>query len=74
MSKANSFRADQHVKWPWGSGTGEGRVKERFEREVRRMIAGSTIKRNGSVDDSADLIEQEDGGQVLKLGSELEGT
>ena len=68
----NSFRKDQHVKWSWGNGSASGQVKERFERDVERTIKGSKIKRNGTSDDPAYLIEQDDGDQVLKLGSELE--
>lgn len=68
---SNKFRQGQHVKWNWGSGEGEGKIKERFEREVERTLKGSKIKKNGSEDDPAYLIEQEDGDEVLKLGSEL---
>ena len=72
MSNPNSFRTDQHVRWNWGSGTGCGQIAERFEREVTRTIEGSEITRNGSSDDPAYIIQQENGGKVLKLGSELE--
>ena len=71
--KKNSFRVDQHVQWNWGGGKGTGQVKERFERDVERTLKGSKITRHGSKEDPAYLIEQEDGDQVLKLGSELEG-
>lgn len=67
----NSFRKDQHVEWNWGNGTGTGQVKERFERDVERTLQGSKVSRNGSEDDPAYLIRQEDGDEVLKLGSEL---
>ena len=71
MSKANSFRTDQHVEWEWGSGKGQGQIKDRFEREVTRTLQGSEITRKGDADDPAYLIRQEDGDEVLKLGSEL---
>lgn len=71
MSQSNSFRTGEYVKWNWGNGTGCGQVAERFEREVTRTIEGSEITRNGSSDDPAYLIKQDDGGKVLKLGSEL---
>lgn len=71
MSNSNSFRTNQYVEWNWGSGTGVGQVEERFERDVTRTIEGSEITRNGSEDNPAYLIKQEDGGKVLKLGSEL---
>jgi len=72
MMAKGSFGKGQHVQWNWGSGTGKGRIKERFEDEVERTLQGSKIKRNGSKENPAFLIEQEDGHQVLKLGSELE--
>ncbi|WP_369026054.1 DUF2945 domain-containing protein [Qipengyuania sp. RANM35] len=71
MSKSNSYRTNQHVQWNWGDGTGTGQITERFERKVTRTLEGSEITRNGTKDDPAYLIEQEDGSEVLKLGSEL---
>ena len=72
MSAATSFQAGQKVAWNWRSGRGAPKSVERFERQVERTIKGSTIKRNGSADDPAYLIEQDDGDRVLKLGSELD--
>jgi hypothetical protein len=65
------FSKGDKVAWDWGNGTGEGKVAETFTRKVTRKIKGSEITRNGSDDDPAVLIEQEDGDQVLKLSSEL---
>lgn len=72
MSEDNSFRTRQHVKWKWGNGEGCGQITERFERDVQRTLNGSQITRHGTSDNPAYLIEQEDGDQVLKLGSELQ--
>ena len=72
MSNANSYQTNSYVKWKWGNGYGKGQIEERFEREVTRTIDGSEITRDGSEDDPAYLIKQEDGDKVLKLGSELE--
>ncbi|MEL7690695.1 DUF2945 domain-containing protein [Citromicrobium bathyomarinum] len=71
MSNTNSFQSDQYVQWDWGNGTAKGQIKERFEREVTRTLQGSEITRNGTEDDPAYLIRQEDGDEVLKLGSEI---
>lgn len=68
---ANSYRKGTNVKWSWGHGTAEGKIADRFDRRVQRTIKGSQIVKNGSADNPAYLIEQEDGGTVLKLGSEL---
>jgi len=59
------------VSWKWGSGTAEGKVEERFERRVQRTIKGAKVVKNGSKDNPAVLIRQDDGGKVLKLESEL---
>lgn len=69
---ANSFRQGATVKWHWGQGTATGKVAERFDRRVQRTIKGSRIVKNGTADNPAYLIEQEDGATVLKRGSELE--
>ena len=72
MSNSNSFQTDQYVQWNWGNGKGKGQIEERFEREVTRTLDGSEITKDGSEDNPAYLIKQEDGDKVLKLGSELE--
>lgn len=72
MGAENNYRKGQSVRWKWASGHGEGTIAERFDEKVTRTIKGSEITRDGSKDDPAYLIEQEDGARVLKLGSELE--
>lgn len=59
------------MKWEWGSGTATGKVEETFSKKVTRTIEGNEVTRNGSDDDKALLIKQEDGGKVLKLTSEV---
>ncbi|MET0238476.1 MAG: DUF2945 domain-containing protein [Sphingobium sp.] len=71
MSKA--YRKGAAVTWHWGTGTGHGTVSEKFEGRVQRTIKGERIVRNGTKDNPAYLVETEDGGRVLKLGSELSG-
>ena len=71
MSKANSYRTGQYVNWNWGSGTAKGKITERFERKVTRTFKGTEVTRDGSEDNPAYLIKQDDGDEVLKLGSEL---
>jgi DUF2945 family protein len=68
---AQGLRSGDTVRWNWGKGTGQGRIAERFERRVQRTIKGARIVKNGSTDNPAFLIRQDDGGSVLKLGSEL---
>jgi hypothetical protein len=59
------------VSWRWGTGTATGKVAERFTDRVTRTIDGSEITRNATEDEAAYLVEQEDGGRVLKSASEL---
>lgn len=67
-----TYRKGTKVSWKWGNGKGEGKVAESFTENVERKIDGSTIKRKASKDEPAYLIEQEDGGKVLKSHSELD--
>ena len=69
---SDTFRMGQKVSWRWGSGTATGTIKERYEREVTRTIKGTAVTRNGTHENPAYLIEQEDGSEVLKLAGELD--
>ena len=69
---STSPKVGDAVRWKWGSGTAEGRITERFTETVTRRIKGSEIKRNASPDEPAFLIEQADGSEVLKSGSEID--
>lgn len=69
-----SIRKGSKVTWKWGSSTAEGKVAEIHREKVTRQIKGEKITRDGSKDDPAYLIEQEDGGKVLKLKSEVKAT
>ncbi|MFB0875536.1 MULTISPECIES: DUF2945 domain-containing protein [unclassified Sphingobium] len=66
-----TFRNGMRVRWNWGQGVGRGRIAERYERQVERTIEGALIRRNGSPRDPAFLIRADNGGEVLKLASEL---
>lgn len=59
------------VEWEWGSGTATGEVKETYDRSVTRTIKGTEVTRNGTEDDHALYIKQDDGDAVLKLASEV---
>ena len=70
-SMSDDLHIGDKVKWTWGSGTARGKVTDRFTERVTRTIDGSEITRNATDDDPAYLLVQEDGGRVLKSGSEL---
>ena len=59
------------VAWDWGDGTAQGTVQSSFAEKTTRTIKGTEVTRNGSKDDRALYIEQEDGDNVLKLASEV---
>ncbi|MBN8827846.1 MAG: DUF2945 domain-containing protein [Sphingobacteriia bacterium] len=68
MSK---YRKGSKVSWKWGKGTAEGKIKEIYTDSIKKSLKGHQITRNGSKDNPAYLIEQENGSQIVKLHSEL---
>jgi len=66
------IRTGTKVKWKWGKGTAQGKVTETYKESITKTIKGNEVTRNGSEEDKALLIEQEDGDRVLKLESEVE--
>ncbi|MEY1556353.1 DUF2945 domain-containing protein [Yoonia sp. R2331] len=66
-----SIQSGDKVEWAWGNGTAGGEVEKINTTSVTRTIKGSEVTRNGSDDDPALEIKQEDGTLVLKLASEV---
>lgn len=69
MSKA--YPIDTKVEWSWGNGTATGHIREIHKEKITKTLKGTEVTRNGSEDEPAYLIEQEDGDEVLKLHSEV---
>lgn len=67
-----AIRTGTTVRWSWGDSHAEGTVTEVHHDSVTRQTKGEKVTRNGSDDDPAYVIEQEDGTVVLKLQSEVE--
>jgi len=67
----HSFRKGAKVHWTWADDIAHGKVEQRFERRVQRTFKGTKVVRNGSAENPAYLIAQEDGTKLLKLGKEL---
>lgn len=65
------YRKGSKVQWKWLGSIIEGKVVECFKEPVLREIKGKKIKRNGSPDKPAYLVESKAGNQALKLESEL---
>jgi Hypervirulence associated proteins TUDOR domain len=66
------MKKGDRVTWSWGQGTAEGKIVETVAEKVTRKIKGREITRNGSKEEPAYLIAQDDADQVLKSGSELD--
>jgi hypothetical protein len=73
-SDESKFKAKQHVQWNYGSGIGQGQIRESYTKKVTKTIKGSEVTRNASEQEPAYLVEQEDGDLVLKSESELTET
>lgn len=69
---SEQIRKGTDVKWKWGDDYAQGTVSEVHHERVERTIKGNEQSRNGTDDDPAIVIEQEDGTTVLKLRSEIE--
>lgn len=67
-----TIRNGTEVLWEWGDGEATGTVTAIHESSVTRTIKGTQVTRNGTADDPAYEIEQDDGSRVLKLRSEVE--
>lgn len=65
------FHKGARVEWNWAKGVGAGKVVEEFTKSVTRRIKGVEVTRKASKDEPAYMIEQDDGGRVLKSASEL---
>lgn len=68
---SETIRKGTEVTWKWGSSHAKGKVVALHRDKIERTIKGEKITRNGTDDDPAVEIEQEDGTKVLKLRSEL---
>lgn len=67
----HNWRKGSSVSWKWGSGTATGKIAEIHREKITRQLQGAEVTRNGSDDDPALLIEQDDGDRILKLASEV---
>ncbi len=65
------MRKGTQVSWKYGTGTATGKIESIHKEHVTRKIKGSDITRNGTADDPALVIVQENGDKALKLQSEV---
>ncbi|HCQ59693.1 MAG TPA: DUF2945 domain-containing protein, partial [Sulfitobacter sp.] len=65
------YQTGTKVEWDWGNGTGTGKIVKKYTQKITLKLQGSEVTRKASDDEPAYKIEQDDGSEVLKSGSEL---
>ena len=65
------MRKGTKVSWKYGTGTATGKIESIHKEATEQTIKGHKIHRNGTPDDPALLIVQDNGDKVLKLQSEV---
>lgn len=71
MSTKAYFKKGAPVGWKWLGGVVEGRVNSIFFEPTEMIIKGKKIKRNGSQQEPAYLVQSNAGNFALKLHREL---
>ncbi len=71
MEKITPFKINEKVTWKWAGGVVKGEVEEVHFAPIEKIIKGSKIKRNGSVEKPAYVVKSEAGNIALKLHTEL---
>ena len=66
-----SYQTGTKVERDWGNGTGTGKIVKKYTQKITLKLQGSEVTRKASDDEPAYKIEQDDGSEVLKSGSEL---
>lgn len=66
-----SFKKKDQVYWKWLGRKINGKVIEVYFESITKTIKGKNIKRNGSKECPAYLVEAESGNLALKLQTEL---
>jgi hypothetical protein len=66
-----SYQTGTKVEWDWSNGTGTGKIVKKYTQKITLKLQGNEVTRKASDDEPAYKIEQDDGAEVLKSGSEL---
>ena len=72
LAKKEKISVGERVQWQWMGRTIAGTVKEIYYEAVLKKIKNKAIKRNGTKENPAYLVESEAGNVALKLQSELQ--
>lgn len=65
------FKKGSKVQWKWLGRNIQGIVLQSFVKPIEKEIKGKKIKRNGSAENPAYLVQSESGNEALKLQTEL---
>ncbi len=65
------MRKGTTVSWKYGTGSATGKIDSTHKEPITVKIKGHDITRNGSANDPAFVIVQDNGDKVLKLQSEV---
>ncbi len=65
------YKKGSKVSWPWMGGLVDGKVIDIYTSPVIKVIKGKNIKRNGSKEKPAYMVQSEAGNFALKLETEL---
>lgn len=65
------MRKGTQVSWKYGTGTATGKIEEIYKEAIEKTIKGSKIHRNGTPENPALVIVQDNGDKVIKLQSEV---
>jgi len=68
------MKPGDYVAWKWGNGLAEGIIKSVHNEPTTIVSKGAQVKRNGTKDNPAIIIEHKSGNDVLKLASEVQVT
>lgn len=67
-----AYRVNSKIQWKWVGNVIKGKIVEVHMGPVEKIIKGKKIKRNGTVEKPAYLVQSEAGNLALKLHTELE--
>jgi len=68
---SGTYKEGDNVKWEWGNWEASGKIQSIFYEKTTRTIQWTEVTRNGTKDNPALYIKQEDWDTVLKLQSEV---
>lgn len=66
------MKVGDFVGWKWGYGVAQGKIVAMKPDKTQIESKGKLITRNGTPDDPALIIEQNNGTRVLKLAREVQ--